>query len=64
MLIPCDDLASHFVPRVREVARETKICNLELAVRGDQQIVWLQILWDQSVIKEIRKRPRNVLYAE
>jgi hypothetical protein len=42
--IPSDHLTGHFVSWVRRIAGQAKVCDLELSVRGNEQVVWLQIL--------------------
>jgi hypothetical protein len=54
---PRNNLASHLAPRVAKLARETEIRNLELAVRGDEQVVRFQIL-GRSETEAARPRPR------
>lgn len=47
---PSDDLARHLVSGVCKVSCETKVGELELPIRGDEQVIWLQILqssWDR-----------------
>jgi hypothetical protein len=46
--LPCDDLAGHLAPCVRKFSGQTEIRNLELSVRGYQQIVWFQILRESA----------------
>ena len=41
---PSDYLARHLVPRISKVPGQTKISNFQLAIGGDEQVVWLQIL--------------------
>jgi hypothetical protein len=39
-----DDLTCHFVSGITEFTSETKICQFELAIRTDEQIIRLEIL--------------------
>ena len=42
--IPSDHLTGHFISWVRRIAGQAKVCDLELPVRGNEQVVRLQIL--------------------
>lgn len=45
MHVPRNDLACHLIARVCTVSRETEIGNFELSIGGDEQVVWLQVLY-------------------
>lgn len=50
MDVPRNYLPCHFEPRIGicKVSGKTKISNLELTVRSNEQIVWFQVLRDKA----------------
>ena len=54
--IPSDHLTGHFVSWICCIAGQAKVCDLELAVRGNEQVVRLQILSCETGVIEISKK--------
>lgn len=44
MRLPSDYLTSHFKTWVSEIAGETEVCDFEVAVGGDEEVVGFEIL--------------------